>query len=63
MQALESKVNAAKEIGDVLECAKAYRSQVFSAMGALRTYADQLEMLVSAEDWPLPPYSDLLFNV
>ena len=63
MQALESKVNAAKEIGDVLECAKAYRSQVFSAMGDLRTYADQLEMLVSAEDWPLPPYSDLLFNV
>ena len=63
MQALESKVNAAKEIGDVLECAKAYRSQVFSAMSDLRTYADQLEMLVSAEDWPLPPYSDLLFNV
>jgi len=32
-------------------------------MGAVRADADKLETLVDSELWPIPTYSDLLFNV
>jgi len=30
-------------------------------MGQLRTYADSIELQVSADLWPLPTYRELLF--
>ena len=37
------------------------REKVKPAMDGLRTYADSIEMLVSADLWPLPTYRELLF--
>jgi glutamine synthetase len=37
------------------------RDKVKPAMDHLRTYADSIEMLVSADLWPLPTYRELLF--
>ena len=37
------------------------RDKVRPAMDHLRTYADSIEMLVSADLWPLPTYRELLF--
>lgn len=55
------------EKADTVEDAKAkaeyYRDQVFPAMEALRTPIDELEMLVDKEDWPVPSYGDMLFEV
>ena len=33
------------------------------AMEELRTPIDKLEMLVDKEMWPMPSYSDLIFEV
>ena len=60
---LEEKLVSAKEIEDVPELAKYYRNEIFAQMQVMRTYADQLETIVSAEAWPFPTYSDLLFTV
>lgn len=43
--------------------AAAYRDLVFTAMNDLREDADLLETIVDANFWPVPTYSDLLFNV
>ena len=43
--------------------AAAYRDLVFSAMAPLRQDGDRLEELVDAAYWPVPTYSDMLFNV
>lgn len=43
--------------------AVAYRDQVVPAMEALRLPADQLEMVVDKELWPMPSYGDLIFEV
>lgn len=55
------------EKADTVEDAKAkaeyYRDQVFPAMEALRAPIDELEMLVDKEDWPVPSYGDMLFEV
>jgi glutamine synthetase len=49
--------------GDVKAQAIAYRDNVFTAMADLRKDADLLETLVAAEYWPMPTYTELLFNV
>ena len=43
--------------------AEFYRDVVFTAMADLRTPIDELEMLVDKEDWPVPSYGDMLFEV
>ncbi len=40
-----------------------YRDNVMSAMEALRTPVDKLEMLVDKSMWPMPSYGDLIFEV
>lgn len=45
------------------EQAEFYRDEVFTAMTDLRTPIDELEMLVDKEDWPVPSYGDMLFEV
>lgn len=54
--------NAAKmEAGR--EQAVYYYEIVTKAMDDLRTPIDQLEMIVDKEEWPMPSYGDLLFEV
>ena len=62
--ALESAVETATGLhGDSLVQATAFRDLVFTAMGELRTDADAIETIVDADYWPVPTYSELLFNV
>jgi glutamine synthetase len=61
---LEEAINKAASLhGDTYEQACAYRFDVFEKMSVLRADADKLEVIVDKEIWPLPTYSDMLFNV
>ena len=40
-----------------------FRKAVFPAIDALRSPIDELEMIVDQDFWPVPTYSDLLFEV
>ena len=60
---MEKAVDGAEKISDTLKLAEYYRDSIFVAMGKLREDADKLEPLVDKKVWPLPSYSDLLFNV
>ena len=40
-----------------------YHDEVCTAMAALRFPVDELEMIVDKEEWPMPSYGDLLFEV
>jgi len=61
VKVLENKVNKAAAIGDVEKHAKACSEEVRPAMQSVREFADQLEMVVDAELWPLPTYAEMLF--
>jgi glutamine synthetase len=53
----------AHSAGDnILKHAEYFRDVVFVAMSKLRVDGDKLETMVDASIWPLPTYSDLLFN-
>ncbi len=45
------------------EQAEYYYEKVCAAMEELRTPVDRLEMIVDKEEWPMPSYGDLLFEV
>lgn len=51
----------ANRLEDISQRAKVYSKEVLELMGVVRKYADNLEMLVDDEIWPLPKYRELLF--
>ena len=51
----------ANKIQNIAERAKIYSHEVFELMGCVRSNADNLEMLIDDEIWPLPKYRELLF--
>lgn len=61
---LEKAVEKADNFdGDIYDLGLMYRYEVFEQMNTLRADADKLETLVDKEFWPMPTYSDMLFNV
>lgn len=63
LEALEADIIAVKNCGELLETAKYYKNEVFSAMAALRGVADELETLTAKKYWAFPTYFDLLYSV
>ena len=60
---LKEAEEKAGKIGDAKKQAFYYKDKVVSAMEALRTPADRLEMIVDKNMWPFPTYGELLFEV
>jgi len=60
---LEDETNKAQGIASVEKQAVAYRDKVFTAMTVLRADIDALEGIMPDDLWPVPTYSDLLFNL
>lgn len=62
--ALEGAISQADDMhGDVAVHAAFYGKEVFGAMVALRTVADELETIVDSTLWPFPTYTELLYNI
>ncbi len=53
----------ARDIRNAKEQAFFYMNEVIPAMDALRVPADELEMIVDKEVWPIPTYGELMFEV
>ncbi|MHB1227312.1 MAG: glutamine synthetase III family protein [Desulfurivibrionaceae bacterium] len=60
---LEDETKKAQGITAVEKQGAAYRDKVFPAMVDLRADIDALEAILPADLWPVPTYSDLLFNL
>ncbi len=60
---LAKVLHEADDIRDVKEKATFYAERVLTAMNALRTVCDSLEMATDEKDWPFPSYGELLFNI
>ena len=60
---LERAVAKAQQTANTVRKAESYRDNVATAMQALRTDIDALEMLAPKDMWPVPNYADLLFRL
>lgn len=59
---LLEKMNRSKAILNSQEMANTYANEVKPIFDTLRTYVDELEMMVDDEIWPLVKYRELLFT-
>ena len=57
---VEARKNA-NRIEDIAQRAKVYSRDVKDMMDKVRENADDLEMFIDDEMWPLPKYRELLF--
>ena len=60
---LTAVTEKAAEAGTMAEEANFFHAEVIPAMDALRVPVDKLEVLVDKKVWPMPSYSELLFEV
>jgi glutamine synthetase len=60
---LEKLVVEARMIEDTTESARFYHDKVIPAMASTRAICDEMELMVSDREWPLPTYEELLFSV
>ena len=60
---LEKALARCESAQTLLENAEMHRDEVRAVMADLRRDTDAMERLVSAEDWPMPTYTDLLYRV
>ena len=61
VEALVEARKKANRIEDIAQRAKIYSREVKDMMDKVRESADDLEMLIDDEMWPLPKYRELLF--
>ena len=59
----EAVAAAAAKDSCVMDMAKSYREEVIPVMDALRAAVDGLEVILPSCKWPVPAYSDIIFNV
>ena len=60
---LEEITEKAASLEDSQESAIAYKDDVMAAMAVLRKPADELEVIMPKEEWPMPTYGDLVFEI
>ena len=60
---LEQALTTSKKIKDVTELSVFCKDEILARMTELRAAADELEVSVSADYWPMPTYGDLLFGI
>ena len=63
LKKLEKVEKEASAMEDAKEQAFFYKDTVKTIMEELRTPADELEMIVDKEIWPIPTYGELMFEV
>lgn len=60
---LEDQDKQACQIKNVLNQARAYHDYVLAEMDIMRTIADEIELNMPAAAWPIPAYSEIIYNV
>ena len=60
---LESLVNNAAEIKEIQPRAEFFRRKVVAEMERMRTTCDTIERIMPSEYWPIPDYSQMIYNV
>ncbi|MBR6386605.1 MAG: glutamine synthetase III [Ruminococcus sp.] len=60
---LEVQVNKACEVKNIPEQARFFHDKVLAEMERMRTTADTIERIMPSSHWPIPDYSQMIYNV
>ncbi len=60
---LDNELIKARSLEDEKEQAIFYQDKIFNLMNEIRSFSDELELIVDKECWPIPTYGELLYSV
>ena len=63
LESAVSKGDADEENQPILTSAQYYKDTVFAIMDELRSHVDALEKIVALDEWPLPSYGEMMYNI
>ncbi len=63
IQRLEERIENACGISNVQQQAEAFHDSVLAEMEIMRSVADRIELIMPRSAWPIPTYSEIIYNV
>ena len=63
VETLDVIMMEARNYQEIQKLAEYSKGTIIPAMQNVRVLSDAIETIVAKDVWPLPPYSELLFNV
>lgn len=63
IQDLEQRVNHANEVKEILAQAQCFHDTVLPEMERMRTISDTMERIMPRDRYPIPTYSEMIYNV
>jgi glutamine synthetase len=63
MEEFDSVLLATHDHSDSQSCALSFHDEVLPLMNEIRMVADELELMVDSEYWPIPTYGEMLYSV
>ena len=63
IQSLEQRVNKACEVSGIQAQAEAFHDSVLPEMERMRTISDTIERIMPRDRYPMPTYSEMIYNV
>lgn len=63
IERLEEQVNNANKIDDIQKQAEFFHDIVLAEMTIMRDIADEIELNMPMSEWPIPVYSEIIYNV
>lgn len=63
IERLEERVNEANAVSGIQKQAEFFHDVVLAEMDIMRSIADEIELNMPAAKWPIPAYSEIIYNV
>ena len=63
IERLESQLESACKINDIRKQAEYFHDYVLAEMDIMRSVADEIEMNMPCDKWPIPTYTAMIYNI
>ena len=63
IERLESQLESACKISDIKKQAECFHDYVLAEMDIMRNVADEIEMNMPCDKWPIPTYTAMIYNI
>ncbi len=63
IERLEARINEANAVKEIQAQAEFFHDKVLAEMDIMRSIADEIELNMPASKWPIPAYSEIIYNV
>ena len=63
IERLEQRIAEANKVDNIQKQAEFFHDRVLAEMDIMRSVADEIELNMPASQWPIPAYSEIIYNV